>query len=127
MSTPKAVANYGLELLDILRKASRNEVRLPVTTEDKAINMRQQLYSLRAAMRRENHYMLPAAEQVKITIEENPVPPAGWWLVISPVGGDFAEAMRSAGIESDIESILDPPEDLEEEALTDPMKAFMED
>ena len=129
MSTPKAVANYGLELLDILRKASRSEVRLPITTEGKAINMRQQLYSLRAAMRRENHYMLPAAEQVKITIEQidGIDGPGPIYLVISPAGGDFADAMKAAGIESDIESILDPIEDLEDEPLTDPMKAFMED
>ena len=141
MPTPKAVANYGLEMLDTLRKASRAEVRLPIATEGLAINMRQSLYSLRAAMRRENHYMLPVAEQVTQSIERSEIEEwrlarerdprlpeeIGFILVVSPVGADFAEALKAAGIETDIESILDPTDDLEESPLTDPMTAFMKE
>lgn len=63
------VASYAPELLQIYELASQKPFRFDCGNNKKAHAFRWRLHSLRRAMREENHWLLPIAESVIISIE----------------------------------------------------------
>lgn len=98
MTARKSVASYGSRFVDLLAAASERKIDLKISQERGVVmSLRQQLYRCRAAMRRENHYLLDKVEAVMI-----PEPDCvdGWWyLRPQPVVTLLDKAMDDAGVE----------------------------
>lgn len=67
------VKNYSPRLLDIYKFASVSVFTFNCGSEKKARALRHRLHALRRAMRRENHWLTPAAEGVIISQKGNEI------------------------------------------------------
>lgn len=121
----RSIQNFAPETLALFQKASVESVFLKFPTENNAKHARQRLYDLRRAMRNEEHYLLPVAEQVQIRVyPADPEGELGWVCECRPADtetGGLADAIRAAGI--DLGTPDDAPAPIDPEA-TDLMSKF---
>ena len=100
------VASFAPELIALYKRASESEVIIPRSTSGDCINLRMRLHRLRAAMRKEQHFMLSFAERVTVVIRELD----GQHVVIcKPADEDIKEALKKAGVSVDDLYTLEPP------------------
>lgn len=74
----KPVESYGPKLLAALLQAAEKGIDLTCPTKSKATALRHRMYSLRQAMKKENHPDHPAVVRVSFSIVEMD---DGWHLV----------------------------------------------
>lgn len=92
----KSVDSYGTKLLSALLLAAEKGIRLPCPEKSKATALRHRMYSLRQAMKKENHPDYPAVTRVSFTIEERG---DSWHLIGRSADASFDDILDAAGIE----------------------------
>lgn len=97
-----SVKNYSPRLLEIFRLASEKEFIFDCKTIKSAMALRHRLHALRREMRKEKHWMVPAAEAVVISLK-------GTVLIAHPpdnqIDDELAKALKEQGLK---ELKLDP-------------------
>lgn len=109
MTAKSRVAAYGTAMLDLFVAASARPLALPIPSWKTGVYLRQQIYRCRAAMRKEEHYLLPRAEDVTIPDPDQDAN-GQWWLRPQPVGMDLRLALTAAGVGSLEEELPPRPE-----------------
>ncbi|NIS77775.1 MAG: hypothetical protein GTO00_09215 [Deltaproteobacteria bacterium] len=94
------VANFAPQMLELFRQASASPVEVPLRDYKQAVRFRFRMYQLRKEMRKEQHPLLPIAEQVQIKLLDN-------IALCCPVDNQFADALKGAGIEAPDETPTD--------------------
>jgi len=86
------VASYAPELLELLKRASREKVEVVLENRSRGTRLAFQLNMLRKAMRDENHPLARMVAGVNISVSRSGVLTAG------PADASFLTALRNAGI-----------------------------
>lgn len=63
---------FGHEIMEVLMRATREPLRVPFPTLDKAMRFRKRVYQLREAMSRERHPDWGIAMQVRLYVDKSP-------------------------------------------------------
>lgn len=98
------VASYAPELLQIYELGSQKEFVFDCKDKKKAHALRWRLHCLRRDMRKENHWLLPVAEAVVISIRDTSIvahPPD------DTLSSDLKKALKDQGIEAIVNAPLE--------------------
>lgn len=68
-----SVKSYAPALLDIFKLASEKEFVFNCKTNKAALALRARLHALRRDMRKEQHWLTPVAENVKISVRDSKI------------------------------------------------------
>jgi len=116
------VSSFAPELLELFKRAAREEIIIPLEDEKAAIRLRARLHALRVAMRREDHSLTTIANSVQFTLSP------GGNLCCTPVDNNFLEYIKAAGITiPELTTILtpDPLSKVERSEGTEAIKKFL--
>lgn len=118
MSRPrKSIESFGNELLVVLVKGGREELRIPFPSYRTAIYFRNRLHALRAAMQRDTHPLYPVVAKTRISILFGAAAGEGYpeveinprsghpkdrntkcLMYLRPQDSDFGDILQAAGI-----------------------------
>jgi len=94
-----SVKSYAPALLDIFKLASEKEFTFNCKTNKAALALRARLHALRRDMRKENHWLVPVAEKVKISVRNG-------LIIARPADNeivqDLEEALLKQGLRKDV-------------------------
>lgn len=123
-----SLENFDPRLLEAWRLASKEPVRIPVTTRAQAITLRHRLYRLRAELRTLEHPLSKSAERAKVSIVA--IGPSKFEVVVAPADDEFDAALRAAKLEvpppEALESSFPELEEPEETERLDPLEELLQ-
>lgn len=96
------VSRFPSEMINLLVEGAKEKKEIPLETRKQCTVLRQKLYMLRAAMKREGHFAYKIAERAEVKIKaKSPKlngPNDPHYLVVSPANREYVHALQSAGI-----------------------------
>ena len=114
------VSSFGPELMALLIKGSREEVKVPCESRQQMRALQQRIHMLRGAMAREKHNLYSVVTRARTSqnwqIDEATGKPCSFALFVRPQDSQFADILNKAGVkptDADGELLLDsalPPE-----------------
>lgn len=104
MTRPKQsrspVSSFGPELMEVLLRGAREEVRIPCPNARFMMNLQMRIQMLRGAMAREKHpqYTLATRARTSRSWDKTRGPDADCVLIVRPNDSQFAAVLKAAGI-----------------------------